>query len=436
MQLNLNPTNLSSFCQNYVSQFESLANQKSIVYTYQNEFDPGIFANIDREKWRQVMLNLLSNAFKFTPAGETIHVISRLKNETIEFIVSDTGEGVHAEDLPKLFNLYYQSEKSNVNTSGGTGIGLTLCHEYAQLFKGSLKATSKLGRGFEIKLSVPYLKANLKPEEIEPNDEQIENHESEIGFEPTNRRQTAKPTLLLVEDNLSLQKYISLFLADAYTILIANNGKDALTQLSTEQHVDLIISDLMMPVMDGYGLVDALKKNSKTSSIPIIMLTARTEIETKLKALRFGIDDYITKPFDERELIVRIENLLNNQTVRTSSKSNEGLSDSKFTKGERAWVERFEAFTKTNLSDTSLNIPTLAAEFAMSESSLLRKVKHLIGITPSQYIQEMRLDEARKMLEERTFSTLKELAYKTGYKDERTFSRGYKKRFGKSPSGY
>lgn len=436
MKPNLKPTELSSFCLNYVSQFESLARQKEIIFSY--KFENELFASIDREKWRQVMLNLLSNAFKFTPTGGKIEVSLKLVSSTIEFIVDDTGEGIDAEELPRIFELYFQSDKTSYGSAGGTGIGLTLCYEYANLLGGTLDVESVLGVGSSFAFKVPFLQAD----HIEDSSENDFNSSEDVVYKSNviNQKKLLSrllPTILIVEDNRALQDYISLIMSENYNVLMASHGKEALAVISTTQQIDLIVSDLMMPTMDGYGLIAELKKSKQTSSIPLILLTARTEIETKLKALRFGVDDYLTKPFDERELTARIQNLLNTQKSRKAELNLEvdiGPMVSRDKSSE--WLDRFEAYVRMHLNDPSLSIPTIAAEFAMSESSLLRKVKSLIGFTPIKYIQEIRLDFARKLLEEKTYSSIKEIAYKSGFKDTSTFSRNYSKRFGKLPSDY
>jgi AraC-like DNA-binding protein len=190
--------------------------------------------------------------------------------------------------------------------------------------------------------------------------------------------------------------------------------------------------------MDGYAFVETVKGNPETASLPIIMLTARTEIETKLKALRLGIDDYMTKPFEKEELLARIENLIQHSSIRKES----ALEESAVTdldvldEAQQSWLDTLEKYILNRVNDSSLTVPDIASAFALSESSLLRKTKQLLGLSPIKYLQEVRLDYARKLLEAGEINSIKELAKNTGFKDTSTFSRNYKKRFGKSPSDY
>ncbi len=203
---------------------------------------------------------------------------------------------------------------------------------------------------------------------------------------------------------------------------------------------DLILSDLMMPVMDGYQLLEKLKSDDATRHIPVIMLTARAEAEDKIKALRIGVDDYLTKPFDEEELLARIKNLLHNQTVRRQAMT-EDLPASEdaaplLSQPDREWLETFEAYVQKHFSSDILNVLSLANAFAMSESTLLRQLKRLTGLSPLQYVQEVRLTEARRLLETRRYNSIAQVASKVGYDDARTFTRSFKQRFGKRPSEF
>ncbi len=193
----------------------------------------------------------------------------------------------------------------------------------------------------------------------------------------------------------------------------------------------------MMPVMDGYQLLEKLKSNSATRHIPVIMLTARADIQDKLKALRIGVDDYLLKPFDEEELLVRIENLLKNQAARRTAVADEPESEAVaplLSQPDQEWLEGFEGYVGQHLADDTLSISTLAYHFAMSESTLLRQLKRLTGLSPIQYLQEVRLNEARRLLENRRYNSVAQVASKVGYDDTRSFSRSFRQRFGKLPS--
>jgi YesN/AraC family two-component response regulator len=248
-----------------------------------------------------------------------------------------------------------------------------------------------------------------------------------------------RPTIMIVEDNYSLRDYLSTILNPYYEIIPARNGEEALNLLNDNGKPSLIISDVMMPVMDGFQLMEQLKADERYNRIPLIMLTARADIKDKLKALRIGVDDYLLKPFDEEEVLVRIGNLLENYNARkemqvenkTPEKETPAMSQQ-----DRQWLETFEAYIQENLSNEMINVAELARHFTMSESSLLRQLKYLTGLTPAKYLLEMRLDKARQMLEQRVYNSVHQVANEVGYQDARSFSRSFKKRFGKLPSAY
>ena len=482
MELNLQPVELSAFFSRYTAQFESLAQRQQIDLSFETKIHPEVVANIDREKCRQILYNLLSNAFKFTPTGGEIKVKLEIvkweieqhthKNSQFQISVSDSGPGIHPDDLPHVFDRFFQTSRPDKPAEGGTGIGLALCHEYAQLFDGKISVKSKLGEGsvFQVVFPVAVVESKVlaaggpEPEEA-PIVHFLKNSKNTSVPKPSGK---PKPAILVVEDNPDLQDYIRLILEEKYHVLTAGNGQEALkvlqsgspqsslpvrqtgvrqpddhatAGLQTEglQTTDLILSDLMMPVMDGYQLLEKLKSGETTRHIPVIMLTARAEARDRLKALRIGVDDYLTKPFDEEELLVRIENLLKNQAARRQelpAETEPEASAATVFDSDQEWLESFEAHAQQNLASGMLAIPMLAQEFAMSESSLLRQLKRLTGLTPVKYLLEMRLDHARHLLENRAHDSVAKVADVVGYTDTRSFSRSFKQRFGKLPSDF
>ena len=247
-----------------------------------------------------------------------------------------------------------------------------------------------------------------------------------------------------MEDNTDLQRYIQLILEEEYQVIVAENGKVALERLATYQKnngkitktIDLIISDLMMPVMDGYQLLTELKTSDKTEQIPTIMLTARAGRDDRLQALRLGVDDYLVKPFDQEVLKIRIKNLLSNQKIRqeVSTELIPEIVINNDSETERTLVEDMEVYIRKNMGNTSLNVTQFAKAFAMSESKMLRFLKRLTGLSTQKYIMEIRLSEARKLLDSGQYESITRLAIELGYKDVRTFSRSFKARYGKLPS--
>ncbi len=253
--------------------------------------------------------------------------------------------------------------------------------------------------------------------------------------------QSKRPTILAVEDNHDMQDYLRMILSDRYLVVTADHGRDALDMLAmaTPGHVgiDLVISDLQMPVMNGLHLLEALKAHERFRQIPVIMLTGRADRKDKLLILGSGADDFIVKPFDAEELKLRIANLLKNRPVRHSKTGpvlDYHTSFRHLSEPDSKWLEGFDNFVRAHFSDATLSIPRLAAQFAMSESTLLRQVKRLTGFTPIQYLQEIRLRHARELLGRRECHSIAQVAARSGYSDARTFSRSYKIRFGHLPS--
>ncbi|MBK9103808.1 MAG: response regulator [Saprospiraceae bacterium] len=461
MNLSPEPTELRTYFQTYFAQFESLAVQKEIDYQLSLSMPEHAMADLDREKCRQILFNLLSNAFKFTPQGGRIEVTVNATDDTLSLAVADNGPGIHPDDLHLLFDRYFQTTRPEKGAEGGTGIGLALCREYVQLFGGHINVQSTLGKGATFTVNFPIALNQTKQvsvsgearsdiPELIPNDGYFDANTAADGVikeESTlsHSGMRERPTILLVEDNPELRKYIRLVLEEKYRVVTAVNGQDALMVIANHESgfvPDLILSDLMMPVMDGYQLLERLKSDDKTRHIPVVMLTARAEAQDKLKALRIGVDDYLTKPFDEEELLVRIENLLNNQASRRTAITPDDSTPSTqevpaaplMSAPDREWLEAFEAYVQKHFAGGTLSVSSLAYEFAMSESTLLRQLKRLTGLTPLQNIQEVRLNEARRLLENRTYNSVAQVASKVGYEDASSFTRVFKQRFGKRPS--
>ncbi len=443
--------------QRIVSNFESFAERSGTDLIFNYKAEKNLRLEIDREKVETMLNNLLSNAIKFTPKGGKVSVTVEDKGNALLLVVKDTGRGISQNDLPKIFNRFYQTEEKNAPAEGGTGIGLALCQELAHLMRGSIKAESTLGEGSTFFVEIPRKEVmGTSSVEVPTGLEESKNLANEQTVNAplvVETNKNADPlshlsTILVVEDNHSLRDYLSTILGIQYHVLTAENGKEALELL--QDHIDpssadndvpppsLIISDLMMPIMDGFQLLDKLKSDSMFSHLPVVMLTARADIKDKLKALRIGVDDYILKPFDDEELMVRIENLLKNQATRNMVVAEDHETNELPTTSEedRLWLEGFEAYVDQNIADIQLSVPSLSEHFAMSGSSLLRQLKRLTGLTPAKYLQEIRLEQGRQLLETRTYNSISRVANEVGYADARSFSRTFKKRYGKSPSEF
>ncbi|MEM9824254.1 MAG: ATP-binding protein [Bacteroidota bacterium] len=444
------------FLKQIIANFESFANQKNIQFLFHYEERKDLQVQIDKEKVEIILMNLLSNAFKFTPQNGTIQLRIKSEGQYLWCAVIDTGRGIHPEDLPFVFDRFYQSKRKNAPVEGGTGIGLALTREFVHLMDGQIEVKSKLGQGAEFFVKIPKVEiisqittedARLLEGIDQPPAQELLPEPKSINTTPTLDSLELSAKILLVEDNYDLRHFIKELLEPKYTVVEAVNGKAALELLdqskTTNDQYGLIISDIMMPILDGYQLVNALKADLDRREIPIIMLTARGGIDDKLKALRIGVDDYLTKPFEEEELLVRIDNLLQHRHWRQQHQEASQEQDlvEKEVKPERTveekhWLERLESIALEKLKNNTLSVEQLAYDLATNRWTLNRRIKTLTGLSSSQYLQELRLNRARHLLEQQQCSSIKALAYEMGFKDTKYFSRQFKKRFGKLPSSY
>ncbi|MEM7037844.1 MAG: response regulator, partial [Bacteroidota bacterium] len=376
----------------------------------------------------------------------------------IEISVADSGRGIHPEDLPRVFDRFYQSRQKGALTEGGTGIGLALSRELMKMMEGKIGVESTLEEGSKFWIQLPRKEVlGIVPVET---DETVAASEMEVleDFEVAELAQGNpagdQKSILIVEDNYSLREYLGMILGNEYPLHIAKNGKIALDWLESrppDQLPDLILSDIMMPQMDGYQLLTHLKSDERFRRIPVIMLTARAAIEDKLQALRIGVDDYLLKPFQEEELRARIDNLLRHAEDRTKARmaatpsgetthESETISPSQpidqASQEDQIWLKKLEDYVAQHLESDLLSVAQIAAEFAVSSSTLQRKIKHLVGLSPIKYIQEHRLNTARELLETRRYNTVAQVAYKVGFKNPKAFTRSFRQRFGTPPSQF
>jgi signal transduction histidine kinase/CheY-like chemotaxis protein len=445
---------LLGFIQRIVAEFESLAARKNIAIHVENTLQEKSKIAIDVKKVETILYNFITNALKFTPQNGHINIKILIQNADLQIEVSDTGRGIHVEDLPYIFDRFYQS-KTNGTSEGGTGLGLALSRELAQLLRGSVWAVSEGGKGSSFFLKLPNVvlaKTGLINTAIS-NIQSIEYEEIILeDAEKNEDRQvaTSKQKILLVEDNFDLQDYIASMLSHQYEIVVKDNGKEAFAYLEnltlTEVLPHLIISDVMMPIMDGYQLLSLLKENIKYQKIPVIMLTARAGLEDKLKALRIGVDDYLTKPFIEMELLTRIDNLLKNANLRKQAQQevieaeNEDESADEIPEDTQAlpsqWLKDIEAMIYENMAKPDFSLEAMSEKLGISRQKLNRDIKKEVGLTAVQYLQEIKLQYARTMLENGEIQNIKGIAEKIGISDVKYFSRLFKARFGRLPSEY
>lgn len=444
--LDESPVPLSLFIQAIYHSFSKQADYLNINYILDANIEEDLHLLLDANKVERMLNNLLSNAFKFTGKGKQITFTVNQTEDEIHFIVVDTGAGIHPMDLPHVFERFYQSKQSNTPTQGGTGIGLALVAEYTQLMNGSVQAESVLEKGSSFSICLPKQVVQLSLEQ----QQQVQVNYLPIStLEEANEEQTSSDfskstTILVVEDHPEIRNFIYSILELDYNVLTATNGLEGLAILQNpSQNIDLIISDVMMPQMDGFEMLEAIKVDKKWKYTPVIMLTARASEEDKLHALTIGVHDYLTKPFSIEELKVRINNLLNNAFDRTTwqKEQTEPLEEENSNTREHLevdleWLKKIEDFMALQIDNELFTMPLLAEHMHLSEGHLRRKLKRITGLTPAKMFKLVRLNMARSYLERGTFNTVKEVAYATGFQTTDNFTKSYKKQFGKLPSAY
>jgi len=440
-KLELNPSTViwSIFIKPILAGFESIADNRKINYHFEHQANQYLQIRLDKQKLEIIISNLLSNAFKFTQSGEILFS-SAIENGLLSITVKDTGRGIHPDDLPHIFNRFFQTKNKEAVSEGGTGIGLALASELVKLMNGEMRVESKLGEGTSFYVEIPVVEVlgqldSQKALEIE----ELQHAPAAIKADLTHHTATDenRPFILLVEDNYDLSQFIQSLLAGLYQVKAVEHGKAALEILNTDKAPDLIVSDVMMPIMDGFQLLENVKTNGKFQHIPFVMLTARSAISDKLKALRIGVDDYLTKPFINEELLVRIENLLNNATQRQSAVIEEVERPlPEMSEETKKWLDDLELYILSNIDNLQLNVDDLVEAMNTSKRQFYRQMKQLIGVTPNQYLKTFRLNYARKLLEEKSKDSVKAVAYAVGFSNVIYFSREFKKEFGRLPSDY
>lgn len=406
----------------------------------------GLIMDYDPERLKDVMSNLLSNAIKFTPIGGQITISFTERDRHLHIEVQDTGIGISEEKIPHIFERFYQADDSSTRQGEGTGIGLTLSRELVHLMKGRIFVQSTIGNGSTFTVSLPITQEANKDESTVKKEQAVSQYFSTNPIDRTiqGKGSQANPQLplaLIVEDNEDVVNYLITCLEYSYRIEIAQHGQKGI-DLALELIPDIIISDVMMPLKDGFEVCDTLKKDIRTSHIPIIMLTARADMDSRIEGLQKGADAYLAKPFSEEELLIRMKKLLElRKRLQQYYLSLSGdLQESTILPqgdqqedSEPSFVKQVYAYIEGHLTDDSLNVESLCRELGMSHSQLHRKLTALTGYSTNRYIRHIRIEKAKKMLQETQLS-ISEVAYATGFNDPYYFSRAFKQKEGLSPS--
>lgn len=443
-ELHVGPIELISFINEINTLFSHAVHEKNIKIKTKSNFET-LNVNLDKEKIDIIIYNLLSNAIKFSPSNSIITVeIKKEKENILKINVADQGIGVDDNKLEDIFKLYYETDTGK-NKNVGTGIGLALCKEYVQLHQGIIYAVNN-GHGgltisIEIDLNNEILLNNTRKTSL--IEEKIIKHTSPAPFnneEQPVANNAVLPVVLIVEDNYELRKFLKTQLQRFYRIIEAENGKEGLA-VAVKKLPDLILSDIMMPEMDGIELLDALKNTTETSHIPVILLTAKSSVESKIEGLNYGADYYITKPFETDFLLASIENLIRQRkkifdSLQTNVKTIAlEPGEIQITTKDEQFLKDIIAVVENNLTDTKFNIDVIVSSLNMSRVTFNRKFKSLTNMTPVEFVRDMRLKRARQFLDAGE-TDIANAAYKAGFNDAGYFSTCFKEAFKISPSDY
>jgi Signal transduction histidine kinase len=435
MQLNISATDVVQKVYSLVAMFELQASERNINLNFKTDLND-LKTGTDVDKLEKIIINLLSNAFKFTPDGGEIAVSCAAS--TKEFIISltDNGEGIPADKLERIFDPFYQVKEAD--SSIGTGIGLALVREFAELLNGSVSVRSKVGEGTEFLLTFPLLEVESKAEHVSQQGEPIQLQPVTGNINAAESHvQDELPFVLIVEDNPELREYLRNILMNHFRVEVAQNGKEGIS-MAQELIPDLILSDVMMPVMTGLELCETAKSDMRTSHIPVVLLTARHAEESLISGFETGADDYITKPFSSVILIARIRNLIESrQKLRKLFNPDTGYNTRVISVNQvdQQFLDRLIAFIQEHISNPDFDIEALASMMKMSRVQLNRKVKSITDKTAQEFVLTIRLKMASEFLLSGEY-TITEVSERIGYSELPAFTRSFKRQYGISPKDY
>ena len=440
----------------WVGDFQLTAERKQIKLHLDMEGFTGSHEVVaDKEKIARVVFNLLSNALKYTPAGGDIFVSLRVEDDKLRLDVRDTGKGIEKDEAAKIFERFFQAK----GAASGTGIGLALVKSFVELHHGEVWVESELGKGSDFIVEIPREQVD-KSQVIHMDDKGVDNSvsasyskdksvvdESVLQYIDDGERKcgkvqqlvsenTNKPTVLVIDDNNDIRQYEHTLLQDDYIVMEAVDGKEGL-EIAKKEVPDLVICDVMMPVMDGLEFTEQLKTNTATSHIPVIMLTAKNLEEHRAEGYEHGADSYITKPFHSKVLLARIENLLKQRKLlkrlfQDSKEAEQEIAESHLEDRDKQFLKQLHSIIQKNLSDSEFGVEDIGKQIGLSRVQLYRKVKAMTGSSVVDLLRKARLAKAKRLLESRSMS-VSEVAYDVGFSAPSYFTKCFKDEYGMLP---
>jgi signal transduction histidine kinase/DNA-binding response OmpR family regulator len=451
MGLAATENSLISFVKEIEESFASLASSRNIELKTICS-DPDLKVWFDVDKLDKVFFNILSNAFKFTSDGGQITIlitkvkpaVSGIYTEEVQIEIKDTGSGIADKHLDQIFDRFYQAAKSHAYI--GTGLGLNLSKEFIEMHRGRISVKSKEGVGTSFFINLPLGKDHLLADEIlvEANEPEISLHNQILTMELANaenlvpeKPSSDRPVILVVEDIADVREFIRTSLGNQYMILEATNGKEGLAKV-LEEEPDLIISDVMMPEMDGLELTRRLKSDLKTCHIPVILLTAKAALEHKLEGLEEGADSYIPKPFNSRHLQVRVKKLLElRMKIREHYRSMPDVQEEEagISRLDKKFLNKLTLIIEENLNKEDISVDELGQKIGISRVHLYRKIKKLTDMSVSEFVIMVKLKKSLELLRN-SGKTIAEIAYEVGFSSPSYYTRCFREQFKMSPTEY
>ncbi len=432
LQLTNTNIHLLPWLKRTVFAFESYANNQKIDLRLDADIPTELHIHTDEKKLETIINNLLSNALKFSKPDTTVTLKATTANGKLLVKVRDEGLGIHPDDRDKIFQKFYQSSHKENSKFGGTGIGLALSRELSQLLGGSLTFESTWQQGSTFIFEMPIVSV---PASTPIESAALPQQESSASTYQPVLINGGKPSILIVEDHPEMQQYLFGILEKDYRVISAGNGQEAINKIH-QQHFDLIISDIMMPVMDGFELKKTVNKLENYRLIPFVFLTAKSLPSDKIAGFQLGVDDYITKPFERDELLARINILLKNKMERQSWQQHEAeqIPPPDESSAEQKLLKDLEAYILDNIDNPNLKVTDIAKELAYSQRQLSRLIKKWTGMTTVNLILEIRLQKARQLILQKKFRSITEVMMEVGIESPSYFSVKYKERFGVPPT--
>ncbi|MEL6863472.1 MAG: ATP-binding protein [Bacteroidota bacterium] len=424
----------------YMLPFEGLARQKGIDMQY-HLIGSAPKAYVDVDQLEKIISNLLLNALKFTQEGGRVRVELSSDDHHLTILVKDNGIGIAADQMPHIFDRF---QRAASNAYEGSGLGLNLVQELVHMHKGTIEVESQPGRGSCFSIQWPLGDQHLSPAErflpIAPKRPKSEQHQPDLLLEPMPNgvshaiAVTDRPIILLIEDNADLRFQLRQQLEQAFLVIEAADGQQGI-EIAIEKIPDLIICDVMMPQKNGYVVSEVLKKDTRTSHIPIILLTALASQVDKLKGLAHGVDDYLFKPFDQRELQLRIHNLIEQRELLRQHYNQTSLLKPREIRGrnkDEQFLEELLVVVERHMSDEGFGVEAFSKAMHLSRSQLHRKLKAMTGLSPSAYLRQVRLERARQLLQ-KDIGNVSEVAFQVGFANIPYFHKCFKEQFGMTP---